>query len=139
MIEAHFVLEGRLEVRLRVFLVLAVFLVSGCSVDQVRVEQQLAPLPDEGALYQLHSSASVKARNVRTVELRRDTHWRLLGSIEKGQVFEPIDQVVTVNGFNVHEAYIVVREGRVIGYYLPYEKSFVEAEPVKIDLAENGE
>lgn len=124
---------------MRVFLISLFLLIAGCSIDQVRVEQQLASSPNQGAVFQLRTSASAKARNVRTVELRRGTRWRLLGSIERGTVFEPLDQVVTVNGYNVHEAYIVVQDDQLVGYYLPYENSFVEADAVVLELVETEE
>ena len=131
---------GASEGRVRVVFVSIVFLLfTACSINQVKVDQPLTPSRDQDAVFKLHTAATLESVGVRTVELLPDTHWHLIGSIPRGRVFEPLDQVVTVNGFNVHEAYIVVHDGRVTGYYLPFEKSFVEVESVAIKLVRNRE
>ena len=37
--------------------------------------------------------------------------------------------VFTIEGANMHEAYLVLREGRVVGFYLPGERAFSALEP----------
>lgn len=59
--------------------------------------------------------------------LRGGTHWHLFGSIDRGDVYRSSDQVLTVEGYNVHEAYIVVQGDSLVGFYLPVEKTFTPA------------
>ena len=61
--------------------------------------------------------------------------WREVGSLVQGKVFRPVDSVFSIEGRHVHEAYLVVRQGRLEGFYLPAEKSFSALRsPVPLNL-----
>jgi hypothetical protein len=128
MIKRHFVMCS---------LFLCVIL-SSCSVQQAPLQSALVASADPTAVYVLEKETAVKAGNAANTTLRSGTTWLLVGSIEKGNVFKTKDQVVVVNSFNVHEAYIVVQGDTVVGYYLPVEKTFVKSKPVKIILSKKG-
>src|SRR5206468_395365 len=57
----------------------------------------------------------------------RGSTWTLIGRSPEGQVFRPVDQVFTVEGEHVHEAYLVLDGDRVVGFYLPVERAFAPA------------
>ncbi len=57
--------------------------------------------------------------------LREGTRWDLCGTIPEGEVYKSRDQALTVECSNVHEAYLVVSNGFLTGFYLPVEKAFV--------------
>jgi len=59
-----------------------------------------------------------------TRALRRGSRWQSVGRLPQGEVYKPIDSVLTVEGANVHEAYIVVEGKRLVGFYLPVENAF---------------
>ena len=52
------------------------------------------------------------------------SQWETIGDTSQGQVLKPLDSVLTVEGANVHEAYVVVRDGAWVGFWLPVERSF---------------
>lgn len=58
--------------------------------------------------------------------IRKGSTWVSVGGLPQGTVYAPSDSVFTVEGSNIHEAYLVVVKGNLIGYYLPVEKSFVQ-------------
>lgn len=61
--------------------------------------------------------------------------WRPVGTIAEGDVYRPVGTILTAEAMNVHEAYIVVRDGIWVGFWLPAENGFVEiAKPAAIDL-----
>lgn len=67
--------------------------------------------------------------------LRQGTTWIAVGSIAQGEVYKPRDTVFSVEGTNVHEAYLVLSNGKLIGYYLPVERSYVSQEkPIDIPV-----
>jgi hypothetical protein len=67
--------------------------------------------------------------------LRKGTEWSLTGSLPQGEVYRPRNTVFTLEDINVHEAYLVLSGGRIVGYYLPAEHSYVaEQRPVSISL-----
>lgn len=67
--------------------------------------------------------------------LRQGTHWELIGEIPEGEVFKPLDQVLTIECSNIFEAYLVVTEGFLVGFYLPVEKMFAPmSEKIKLPI-----
>jgi hypothetical protein len=67
--------------------------------------------------------------------LRKGTHWKLVGALPQGEVFKPEDQVLTLECSNIFEAYLVVSEKRLVGFYLPVERGFVAAaEPLHLPV-----
>jgi hypothetical protein len=67
--------------------------------------------------------------------LKKDKKWTLIGRIEEGDVFKPIDHCFTIECSNVYEAYLVIQEDQLDGFYLPVEKGFVKmGKPVKLPM-----
>lgn len=122
----------RLMLRAAFFLLLAV--VAGCSAKVIELAAPLAEYSGNSELYRLEESVTLRASNAAPQALRAGTHWRRLGSIDYGDVFDTSDQVVIVNSFNVHEAAIVVSDRTVVGYYLVVAQAFVKVKPVPINL-----
>ncbi|WP_300319696.1 hypothetical protein [Accumulibacter sp.] len=56
--------------------------------------------------------------------IRIGTEFVDAGGIAQGSILKPINAVFTVEGAHMHEAYLVVNDGRLVGFYLPVEKSF---------------
>jgi hypothetical protein len=50
--------------------------------------------------------------------------WIAVGSLAEGTVFKPQGAVFTLEGAHVHEAYLVVSNDVLVGFYLPAERSF---------------
>jgi len=57
------------------------------------------------------------------------SRWEHVGFVAHGDVYRPRDTVFTIEGANTHEAYLVIQESRIVGFYLPGEKSFAPLEP----------
>ena len=49
-----------------------------------------------------------------------------MGTIPEGDVYKSKDQVLSVECSNIHEAYLVISQDSVVGFYLPVEKGFVK-------------
>lgn len=82
----------------------------------------------------LVDDVTMKAKRSRATNLKAGTRWSRIGSIEQGDVYNTKDQVVILNSFDVHEAAIVVDGDMIVGYFLKVEETFVEAEPVSVNL-----
>jgi hypothetical protein len=52
------------------------------------------------------------------------SRWTRVGRIAQGEVYKPHQHVFTVEGAHVHEAYLVVDQDRLVGFYLPAERAF---------------
>ena len=47
-----------------------------------------------------------------------------MGRSREGEIFRPVDRVFTVEGAQIHEAYLVLNGERIVGFYLPVERAF---------------
>ena len=71
-------------------------------------------------------------------ELAAGSRWRLVGRVPQGDVYRPVDTVFMIEGEQVHEAYLVVADHQLVGFYLPAETRYSAlAAPVSIFLGES--
>jgi hypothetical protein len=122
--EIHFMGGGSLK---KAIAVLFVFVLSACAFDVVRVKQIPAQLETGGAgksSFVLEKELNVNLDTGYKRKLKVNTNWTYAGTISLGDVFRTGDQVLTVEGSNIHEAYIVVSSGKLVGFYLPVERTF---------------
>lgn len=122
---------------LSVLLGAAVVALGGCAFDLVSVTQTpatLVPVSSSEMAFTLQQDVVVPIGTGFPTHLKKGTVWRQVGVIDQGVVYTTRDQVVTVEASNIHEAQIVVSKGRLIGFYLPVERSFAAAkEPMPLD------
>lgn len=109
-------------------LLLAAGTLAACAPEVVRVPI-VAPAPASAAAG--HPDTIVLARQAvvrigtgydRT--LAAATRWRFAGVIPQGAVYRAAQGVFTVEGANIHEAYLVLRGEELVGFYLPVEQAF---------------
>ena len=102
-------------------------LILSCAFDLVHVKQEPAkfePYTSERDIWTLGQNVDVKLDTRYKRTLKAGTRWRCIGKIENGEVCETNDQILTVEGSNIYEAYIVVSEGYLVGFYLPGNQTF---------------
>jgi hypothetical protein len=56
--------------------------------------------------------------------LKAGSVWRQAGAIAQGEVYRPVGAVFTLEGANIHEAWLVIRGDALVGFYLPAERAF---------------
>jgi hypothetical protein len=105
-------------------IVVAMCCVSGCAlpVKQLQTEQPLVPGTGDNFILTEDAECRIGTGYGRT--LRKGTRWLQYGTLREGQVYRSPDQVLTAEGFNVHEAYLIVKDATLVGFYLPVEKTF---------------
>ena len=102
-------------------------LVAGCAFDVIHVEQTPAELVSTAAAtpsFLLDQDLDVDLPFGYRRVLRKGTRWTHVGSIEQGDVYTSKDQVLTIEASNVYEAYIVVSNAKLVGFYLPVERTY---------------
>ena len=52
------------------------------------------------------------------------TRWELVGRVPQGKVYKCLNTAFTIEGANIHEAYLVENNGKLVGFYLPVERAF---------------
>ncbi len=110
------------------FTILAVLLLIACAYEVKRIPSGLVLVPSsEGesikSIY-LSENVIVDLSTGYKRTLKQSTRWDFVGKIAEGDIYKPHGQVLTVEGAHVHEAYIVIYNAQLIGFYLPVEKAF---------------
>ena len=109
----------------RLLLAAALFsLVTACAVRQSPA--QLAPLTLAAApaLERLEQQADIELDTGYFRTLKSGSVWKHVGSVNEGEVYRPVRDVFTLEGSQMHEAYLVVAGNTLTGFYLPVEHSF---------------
>lgn len=107
----------------------------GCAFDVAHVKQLPAsfqPVTGTPVRWRLGHEAKVSIGTGYTTRLQPGTRWVQVGRLEQGDVFKTADQIVTVEASNIHEAYLVIKDGAVTGFYLPVERTFTPVNPPKL-------
>jgi hypothetical protein len=117
------------------FLAALILNLLGCAAELVRSPSILVAGTSSGQLMQVSKLAVLEFGPSQSKQILPGSRWSLVGSVPQGNVFKPVDSVLTVHGANAHEAYLVIRAGQVVGFYLPGERAWAALEkPVAIEL-----
>lgn len=99
---------------------------TGCATEVTRIPSP-APLiasDTRTSRFVLAGDIHLELPTAYTRVLKRHSKWIHVGKIPQGDVLRPDGTTLTVEGAHVHEAYIVVSDGKLVGFYLPVEKAF---------------
>lgn len=102
-------------------------LLGACAFDVIHVDQRPAQFESasaSGRPFELAADVDVDIGFGYHRILKKGTTWRSLGRLPQGDVYTTSDQVLTVEASNIQEAYIVIESRKLVGFYLPVEKTF---------------
>jgi hypothetical protein len=116
----------------------AIALLSGCAHSVPTEPTRLnAAIEQPAKVIRLEREALIVLPTGYKRQLQTDSKWRLVGSIAQGQVFRPVNSVLTIEGRQVHEAYLVISSGVLRGFYLPGESNYAPLQaPVPLSIGE---
>ncbi|MDB5871599.1 MAG: hypothetical protein JWQ07_1041 [Ramlibacter sp.] len=120
----------------------AVILLAACAAaGSATSPVQLAPAPAALAAQeiQLQSPATFRLGIQYGRELPAGSRWRPMGLLAQGTVYRPLNLVFMVEGQRVGEAYPVVKNDRLQGFFLPNEGGFSPIKPVALSLRKVGD
>ena len=112
------------DIKVIFFLIL---LLNACAFDLVHVKQiptQIESTQLSKSSFELLDEVNISLGTGYSRKLKKGTKWYYVGTISYGDVFKTHDQILTVEASNIHEAYIVISSSKIVGFYLPVEKSF---------------
>ena len=61
--------------------------------------------------------------------LAKGSRWQVVGQVPQGTVYRPMNSVFSIEGRQVHEAYLVIDHTALTGFYLPGEARFSPLDP----------
>jgi len=102
---------------------------AACAPEIVRQPTQLTPVTEQaGGTIEILEDTSILVgpAGYRRV-IGRGSVWTRIGRVVEGEVYKPVNRVFTVEGAQIHEAYLVLDGDRVVGFYLPVERAFSPA------------
>ena len=97
----------------------------GCASEVIRQPVDLSRArqpPDK--LYVASQTVPVRLDSGYERSIKAGTEFVDAGGIAQGDILKPTNANFTVEGAHMHEAHLVVNKGRLVGFYLPVEKSF---------------
>ena len=107
----------------------------GCASEVVRSPASLSPRATSNPFrIEISEEAPIGPSAGYNRTLPSGSTWELQGTLPQGAAYRRVNGIFTVEGSHVHEAYIVVAGDRLVGFYLPVEKAFSPAEPVRLRL-----
>jgi hypothetical protein len=117
-----------MEKRAAAFIVLLLSVIlTACAFDLVHVKQlpvNLDTTQISKGSFVIEREETVALGTGYTRTVKAGTRWDYVGRTEKGDVYRTKDQVLTVEASNIHEAYMVVEGEKLVGFYLPVERTF---------------
>lgn len=73
---------------------------------------------------QMTAPAEIRLDTGYTRTLAAGSRWQRVGMLPQGDVYRPVGTIFTIEGRQVHEAYLVIAGGRLVGFYLPGEQAY---------------
>ncbi|WP_146208405.1 hypothetical protein [Cupriavidus plantarum] len=107
-------------------LVLSVVLACGCAMSVRSTPTEFVPDSRTGFDSELRMRRDVEIRldtGYRRV-ISAGTRWKRVGRVSEGEVLKPVGTVFSIEGRHVHEAYLVIEDGLLRGFYLPAERAY---------------
>lgn len=114
----------------------AALALSACAPSIPVQSAQLLPLTSTQPRMRLTQNVVLKLSTGYSRRLASGSLWRPVGQVPQGLVLQPVGTVLTIEGRQVHEAYLVVSQNAVVGFYLPGESRFsplAPSQPITIE------
>ena len=100
-------------------------LLVGCAVNVTHAPTAFVPSSDtDRQRVSLDQAVEIHLDTGYNRTLAAGSAWRRVGRIVHGDVYKPENTIFTLEGAHVHEAWLVVADGRLVGFYLPVERGF---------------
>ena len=116
--------------------ILLAIAIAGCATPVPSQPTQFVGVAN-GRSVRLEQEASLRLPTGYSRRLAANRCWQLVGTVPAGDVYRPIDTVFTIEGEQVHEAYLVLARSSLVGFYLPAEHRYSSlSAPVTLVLGE---
>lgn len=114
-------------------------LLSACASELVRHSVSEPKVDKPATKYIVSHAVEIRFDSGYERTLKANAELLDIGSISQGRVLKPVNTVFTVEAAHNHEAFLVVSEGRIVGFYLPVEKAFSPlSRPVTLPIQERN-
>ena len=108
-------------------LLIVLLVVAGCASEVPRSPSPFSQMSAQSPVHviQLESDIVIDVGTGYSRMLPRGTVLKRTGTVTEGDVYKPINYTLTLEGANIHEVHLVLKDLEVMGFYMPVEKAFV--------------
>jgi hypothetical protein len=97
-------------------------LVAGCAAEIPREPANLAPSSSQKTI-QVDEDAKVNFPSGYSRTVHAGSRWKEAGTLDHRAAYKAVNQVFTIEGAHVHEAYLLLEGNAIAGFYLPGERA----------------
>ena len=109
---------------------IAITCVAACASEVERFSTQFSPAArSDSSFLVVEKEVNVTPSTGYTRTLKSGSRWKYVGRIPEGAVYKIEDDVFMLEGKHMREAYCVISQDRLVGFFLPVETSFVPLSP----------
>jgi hypothetical protein len=109
--------------------------IAACASEVQRTSASLSTSPkDVPPRIEIAQETHLQPSGGYSRTLPQGSVWDLRGGLPEGAVYRRVDGIFTVEGTHVHEAYLVINANRLVGFYLPVERSYSPLPPVSLSI-----
>ena len=110
--------------------VVVIAYVAACASEVERFSTRFSPAARNNSSFLIiekEVNVTPSTGYIRT--LKAGSKWKYVGQIPEGAVYKVEDDVFMLEGKHMREAYCVVSQDRLVGFFLPVETAFVPLSP----------
>jgi hypothetical protein len=110
---------------------LAVSVLSACAPAIPVQTTQLKVSNTPQQLVRIVTPVNIRLSTGYSRQLTAGSMWRPVGVLRQGVVYRPVSSEFTIEGRQVHEAYLVINASTLVGFFLPGESNFSVLDPTQ--------
>ena len=99
-------------------------LLVACAGEVPRSPTSFSSNADPDRILRVDNAVVLNAASGYSSTMPAKSQWTYVGAVLEGAVYKIKNDVFTVTGRHVHEAFVVVKDGNAVGFYLPVEQAF---------------
>lgn len=115
-------------------------ILTGCPFDVVHIKQIPVQFENTATIkpdFELKEEVGISLGTGYSRKLNKGTRWKYVSSISYGSIYKTTDQILTVEASNICEAYIVVTDQNLVGFFLPVEQAYSPlSKPIPLAIVE---
>ena len=124
---------------MKALLTCVVLSLCACSAEVVRQPAELRKVPGGPSVIEVSKQVKFTLATGYDRTVAAGSRWRAMGQLPAGIAYKPVNGVLTVEGAHVHEAWLVLDGGRLVGFYLPADNAFSPHNPVQVETIKREE
>ena len=124
-----------MNLKLTLFITLFSFFISSCE-HIPRTKTSPVKYAKSEEIIIVTDEKDISLSNGYSVIIAKMTSWKYIGDIPEGKIYKPLSSVFMVEDSHKYQAYLVLQNHLLVGFYLPASKEFSNSlnSPIKLNF-----